>query len=315
MIALLRKNFKTLALPTLVATLFIAQAYGADSAEDRVEFSCDDIASSLVLISYQVNEKAQRANGVIIQMEGKPYLLTNLHILLGTEKVSFTTASGERLSPRSIELSRTRDLVRLALGEENQGLPFSTGAKMNTPIAIFTGGNGKGQTVEHGKIIGIGGGKLEVSAKFDDSGNGAPALNAKKEVVGITTYSREFSSHAMKSGTRFDKKVRHFCHRIGKDDWVAVNWKSYNRKYGTKYRKHDLFCDQILAILKDRKNFKGSKKRAGEFATECRTHARQLQLLSEQRDLTEFLRSEFEENIELLEYAEGLFTDFANLEH
>ncbi|RKX39450.1 MAG: hypothetical protein DRP64_14250 [Verrucomicrobia bacterium] len=312
MIPLLKKNFNHIALPALVATLFLAQSHGAGSSAEPVEFSHDEIASSLVLISYQVDGKNKSGNGVIIQMEGNPYLLTNLHIILGAEKIRFTTASGERLTPRRVELSNSRDLVRLSLEDDSQGLPFSSGAKMNTPVAIFTGGNGKEQKVEHGKIIGIGGGKLEVSAKFDDSSNGAPALNAKKEVVGITTYSREFSQHAMKTGTRFEKNTRHFCCRVGKDDWIAVNWKTYNRKYGKEYRKHDVFCTQILGILKDRGNFNASTKRASELATECRTHVRQLQLLSEQRDLTGFLLNEFEEKIELFEYAEGLFLDYVN---
>ena len=307
---LLKTSFKHIALPVMIATLLLPQSYGEDSPTESIDFSSNEIASNLVLISYQVNGKKKSGNGVIIQMEDKPYLLTNQHIILGAERIRFTTASGECLAPRQVELSNSRDLVRLSLGDDSQGLPFSSKVKMNTPIAIFTGGNGKEQKVEHGKIIGIGGGKLEISAEFDDSSNGAPALNAEKEVVGITTYSREFSHHAMKSGTRFDKNTRHFCCRIGKDDWIAVNWKTYNRKYGKEYRKHDAFCSQIIDILKDRGNFNATAKRARELATECRTHARQLQLLSEQRDLTNFLLNDFEEKVELLEYAEELLLDY-----
>ena len=310
MMPLLKNSFKHIALPVMIATLLLPQSHGADSPVETVDFSSEEIASNLVLVSYQIGDRKKSGNGVIIQMEGKPYLLTNQHIILGAEKIRFTTASGERLAPRQVELSNSRDLVRLALGDGSQGLPFSGKAKMNTPIAIFTGGDGKEQKVEHGKIIGIGGGKLEVSAEFDDSSNGAPALNAKKEVVGITTYSREFSKHAMKSGTRFDNKTRHFCCRIGKGDWVAVNWKTYNRKYGKEYRKHEAFCSQIIDILKNRDNFNQSAKQARELATECRTHARQLQLLSEQRDLTDFLLNDFEEKVELLEYAEKLLLDY-----
>lgn len=302
--------------PGLVAIMFAAlllpQSQGADSTQESIGFSHEEIAPSLVLISYQVGGEEKSGNGVVVEMEGKPYLLTSLHIILGAEKISFITASGERLAPRRVELSNNRDLVRLALGDEGSGLTLSFQAKMNTPIAIFSSGNEDTQKIEHGKIIGVGGGKVEISAKFNDSSNGAPALNAEKEVVGIATYSRKFSKHAMKTGTRFDNTKRHFCCRVGKNDWIPVNWKTYNRKYGKEYRKHETFCTQIINILKKGEEFSASAKRANELATQCRTHARQLRMLSERRDLTDFLLNDFEEKAELLEYADDQFHGYAN---
>jgi len=309
---LLPKIFlNSIILPAMVSALLLPQLHGAESSPEPIGFSHDEIAQNLVLISYKADGQDKTGNGVIVQMEGKPYLLTNLHIVLGAEEIRFITASGKRLAPQRIELSSSRDLVRLAL-EADSGLPLSTRVKMNTPIAVFTGGNGKEQKLEHGKIIGVGGEKIEISAEFDESNNGAPALNAEKEVVGIATYSRESAHHAMKTGTRFDKNTRHFCCRVGKDDWIPVNWKTYNRKYGTEYRKHETFCTKIIDILTDSENFTASAKKAKELAAECRTHARQLRLLSEQRDLTDFLLADFEEKAELLEYASGLFLAYAN---
>ena len=113
----------------------------------------------------------------------------------------------------------------------------------------------------------------------------------------------------MKSGTRFDKDTRHFCCRLDKTSWTKVNWKSYNKKYGDKYQKHKIFSDKIIGILTASEDFNASVKRASELATECRTHARQLRMLCEQRDLTDFLLNEFEEQAELLEYVEELLHD------
>ena len=299
----------------MVATLLVPQSRGEDSPQEPIGVSFEEIAPSLVLITYQVCGERKSGNGVVVEMEGKPYLLTSLHILLGAEKISFTTASGAQLAPRRVEISNNRDLVRLALEEGCPGLPLSFRAKMNTAIAVFTCGNGDGQKIEHGKIIGIGGGKVEISAGFNESSCGAPALNAEKEVVGIASYSREFSHHAMKTGTRFDNTKRHFCCRVGKNGWIPVNWKSYNRKYGKEYRKHEIFCTQIIHILKNAEEFNESEKRARELATQCKTHARQLRLLSERRDLTGFLLNDFEEKVELLEYANGQFLGYANNKH
>lgn len=296
----------------LVAAVFLpCLSFGAEgTTEATVDYALDEVASSLVQISYRINGKKVSGNGVIVQMDSKTYLLTNQHILLGAEKISFITLSGERLAPRSVELSVSRDLARLAL-EKGPGLSLSPLAGMNTPVALFTGGNGEKQKVEHGKIIGVGGGKIEISASFGDAGNGAPALNANKEVVGIATYSQKSSKSAMKLGTRFEEAERHFCCRIGKNDWKKVNWKTYNKKYGKAFQKHKAFYTEIIAIFKDKKSFNASAKRANELATQCRIHARQLRMLTKQRDLTDFLLNEFEDQAELFEYAEDLFLKYS----
>lgn len=305
MTSLSRRHLGNCVLTALAATLL--PLHGDDA---KVDYALDEIAPSLVKISYQVDGKAKSGNGVIVQMDGKPYLLTNQHIILGADKISFVTASGKRLAPRSVELSANRDLARLAL-MEGPSLTISALAGMNTPVAVFSGGNGKKQHVEHGKIIGVGSGKIEVSATFDDSFTGAPALNANKEVVGIASYSQESARHAMKAGTRFDESTRHFCYRVGKGGWKRVNWKTYNNKYGKAYRKHDTFCASILEIFENGESFNASVKQARKLASECRTHVRQLRMLTEHRDLTEFLLNEFEGQAELLEYAEELFLDYA----
>lgn len=299
--------------PILVAAGFaVCPVHGEDANEDPISYSHEDVAPNLVLISYRINRVQKQGNGVIALMEGKPYLLTNLHIVLGAENLSFITTDGRRLSPKKIELSNGRDLVRLALDEEGLGLPVSTQPKMNMPIAVFTAGNGEEHHVEHGTIIGVGSSKIEISAMFDDSNNGAPALNTKQEIVGIATYSREFRKHAMKSGTRFETDKRHFCSRMGRDDWRPVNWKSFNRSVGKAYRKHEAFCNRIMDIFKD-EEYNASASEAEKLSALCRMHVRELEIVCERRDLTDFLMSDFEDKLALLEFADGYFESYAKL--
>lgn len=297
----------------LAAGLIIPRLHGDESDTESFDFSREDIAPNLILITYQVRGEKKKGNGVIARMDGKPYLLTNLHILLGAKKITFMTAEGKQLAPRSVELANSRDLVRLSL-EDEVGLTVSSRTKMNTPIAVYSGGDGSEKKIEHGKVIGIGSSKIEISATFDDSCNGAPALNAEKEVVGIATYSREFRKHAMKSGTRFEES-RHFCSRMGKNDWKPVNWKAFNGKYGKAYRTHEALCLRIIDIFSSEQNYTATQKQAKSLAAECRTQARQLRLLCEQQGLTDFLRMDFEERAELLEYASELFGSYAKSRH
>jgi hypothetical protein len=245
-------------------------------------------------------------------MDGISYLLTSLSNLLGTDEIFFTTGAGDKVTPRRIELSNSRDLARLELATEQPGLPLSAEAKMNTAVALFKHEEGEQHTAVEGKIIGVGAEKIEISAAFDKASSGMPVFNASREVVGIAAYSREFSHHAMKSGTRFDREARHFCYRVGRNDWRPVNWRALNGKYGLKYRRIDMFCEHIITLLNQGEDFNATAAKAKELASECRIHAREIRLLTKQpKDLTDFLLNDLEQKAEMLEYVNGLFLEYA----
>lgn len=299
-------------LTALALALLLPRSWAAEPPPKKTfNFSIAEVSPSLVHIEYSTDGGViRKGNGVIVQMDGKPYLLTNQHIVLGAENMRFITASGDRVVPTGIELSDTQDLARLAL-EEGAALSFSTTATMDAAIALFKVGLEKGPKEELGKVIGIGGGTIEISAEFEDANNGSPALNEQMEVVGIASYSRKFSKSAMKIGTRFENGTRYFCCRIDNTSWKTVNWRSYNKKYGSEYQRHKTFSDEVYNILMKRADFHVQSKKAAELATECRTHARQINLLREQRDLTGFMVNDLEEQLELFEYAEQFFSDYA----
>lgn len=304
---------RTFILATALIATGLAQNLCADDepATEAVAPAFKDIASTLVKVEFEHKDSRRRALGVIALMDGAPYLLTNQHLLLGAENLRFTTADGKKLAPRSIELSTSRDLARLALPEDTDALELAdTKTRMNTEIALFNADPDEKDRIQKGTIIGIGGLKFEISAPFGEEHNGAPVLNAAGQLVGIAGYSRKSGYHAMKKGTRFDEAERHFCYRIASNGWKRVNWKTYNRTVGTAYREHKELGDHVLDILRDREN-RISSKEASEVASACRTQSRKLKILQEQRGLTDFLSGELEEHAELFEFAEHYFNDYA----
>lgn len=275
-----------------------------------IEFSA--VASQLVIVEYEQNGDYRKALGVVADMGGKPYLLTSQHILLGSSKMSFITASGDKLSPRSIELSSNRDLARLALAEGTDAIELvAEKVKMNTPITVIKAGNDPEKRIEKGKVIGIGGMKFEISTTFDEDSNGAPVLTDEGKLAGLSSHSRESVGHAMKKGTRFEEAKRHFCYRVDTKGWKRVNWRQYNSTFGKPFQEHKKLADRMIRILKDHEN-RISKKEAAELATAGRTHVRQIDLLLEKKGMTGFLTNELEEYCELFEYAEELFGDYAS---
>ncbi len=300
-----------------------------EKIEDKFDFTFDDIAYHVVVIECESDGNKIAGSGFIALDNDAPYLYTNQHVILGADKINFTTTTGYRIKPRGIELAATRDIARFPLSDED-GFAIADRVSMGTPVAVF--GNSEGQSVAtelYGKITGVGADIIEVSADFVSGNSGSPVLNAKKEVVGIASYVRESREHGMKKGTRFENSVRRFCYRVDRLDWMKVNWKKYNDKYGKLYFQSSALVDGIVEIIntwsdkphnhialtgtaeraltswaashndiilkKDSANFDADYGSSVlELASLCKGRSRQTRMFSEQRELTGFLREEFE---------------------
>jgi hypothetical protein len=316
----------------------------------QFEYSFNDIADNLVIITCENSS----GSGFIAKMNGKTYLLTNQHVILGSEKISFQTATGRALRPRSVELSARRDIVRLLLTDEG-GFEIADSMSMGSPIGVFGNSEGGGVATElYGKVTGVGADVVEVSADFVKGNSGSPVLNLEQEVIGIASYLRYSRKKRDTEGTRFENQTRRFCHRLTGTKWKPVNWKKYNKDYGKRYRTNEQLVDSIFEIINQwydspfgkisadehpdmdlrkwstahnhmvnrivRLNDKGRatrhqldntnkqiRKDIGDSATVlakvCKSRARQMRMLATQKELTEFLRKEFEGYAYSLEYA------------
>jgi S1-C subfamily serine protease len=197
-----------------VSFLLACGAYADDSNKSDFPYSLADIQDNLALIHATTKGKTETHCGFIAVMDGTPYLITNQHFILGSDRLRFTSPGGRVLKPRSIELSAVHDLVRFAL-TKGSGFNLANELEMGEEIAVF--GNHDPENAESGifgKINGLGAEVIEVTASFDEANGGSPVLNSRKEVVGIASYARESRNHIMKKGTRFEDGTRQFCLRF-----------------------------------------------------------------------------------------------------
>ncbi len=322
----------------------------AEEKEIKAQFgySFNDIANSIVIVSCSGEAGRSSGSGFIAMMHGKPYLLTNQHVILGAEKISFKTAAGITLKPHGVQLSTTRDIARLPLAEGN-GLTISKNMTMDSIIGVFGNSEGGGVATElYGKVTGIEADLVEVSADFVSGNSGSPVLNLNQEVIGIASYVK------YNTDDEDGSKTRRFCYRLTGNQWKSVKWKAYNDKYGKLYREKAVLIDSIFEVANewyddpftrmtaDNHTDIGLRKWSGahnsmikridrtagtavsqhkldntnkqirkdmsDSATAlskvCRDSARNMRFLSEkQRELTDFLRDEFERLANRLEYA------------
>jgi len=306
----------------------------------RFEYSLDDVSGRIVTVSCTGARGRSSGSGFVAMLDGKPYLFTNQHVIMGTDTIRFKTADGQTLRPRSVELATTRDIARLLLADGTEGFEITGKMAIGSPIAVFGNSQGGGvATALYGKITAVASDVVEVSADFVAGNSGSPILNLEQEVIGIATFVRSYSDDEDGS------KTRRFCYRLTGNEWKSVNWKKYNGKYGKLYRENEALVDSVLEVantwyklpfgrmaaddhpdadlrkwsrehnhminlimrLRDkgrcsRHELDNTNKRiskdmqdsATALSAVCRKRARQMRMLSKQREFSGFLRDEFE---------------------
>ncbi len=312
---------------------------GTDS-KDGFPVSINDVKRNLVIIECASALGTSSGSGFIATMDGKSYIFTNQHIILGADRIEFKTGTGERLNSfiRGVELSRNRDIARILIDDRADALAICENVLMGESLAVFGNSDGDGDAAAEldGKVTGVGAELVEVSAEFESGNSGSPVINAHREVMGIASYVRNSRPSKMTENTPFEDKTRRFCYRLTGGAWIPVNWKQYNEKYGRTYQETvamvatvyevvtGLFEEPFGRVTEDQRDaglanwtsqhnraVSGSgtqRRREVGKSTEalsdyCRRKARSLELTLRNRDLTGFLRDELEGYRYSLEYA------------
>lgn len=216
----------------------------AEEKKIKAEFpyTFNDIAHQIVTVSCTSPRGRSSGSGFIAKMDGKTYLFTNQHVIMGADKISFKSATGKQIKPRGVQLSANRDIARLPLAE-NDGLEVTSTMTKDAPIAVFGNSEGGGVATElFGKVRAISSDKVEVTADFVSGNSGSPILNLDKQVIGIATYVTYSTTN--KDGKE-QSNTRRFCYRLTGDRWGTVKWNQYNEKYGKLYRSHEALIDSI----------------------------------------------------------------------
>lgn len=218
--------------------------------KQRFEYSFNDVSDNLVIIESRTSVGKMAGSGFIARMNGKTYIFTNQHVILGADSIEFKTVTGKHLKPLGVELSHKRDIARLPIADQTDALVISDNLAMGIPLAVFGNSEGSGVATElYGKVNGVGADLVEVSAEFVSGNSGSPVLNLDKEVIGIASYVRYSEPSKMKEGTQFENKVRRFCYRLTDVKWLSVNWRRYNDKYGKPYLVTQNTFESLAGII------------------------------------------------------------------
>jgi len=219
-------------------------------SSEKMPYTFNDVASCIVIIESETCLGGMSGSGFIAKVDGKTYIYTNQHVVMGADTVEFVTASGEKLSVKSIELSMERDIARFLIDDREEALVISDNVAMNIPLAVFGNSEGGGVATElYGEVTGVGSDLVEVSAEFVSGNSGSPVLNADKEVIGIASYVRYSAPSKENEDAEEEDKVRRFCYRLTGVEFVPINWRSYNERYGKPYLVTQSSMESMMGII------------------------------------------------------------------
>ena len=237
-------------LAALIGHLTAVAATDPDAIRSTFPYTFNEVADRIVIINCTTFSGDRcSGSGFIANMDGKTYLITNQHVILGSPEIEFKTASGETLHPRGVELSATRDIARLLL-DDHDGFKVSATPALGMPVAIFGNSEGGGVATElYGEVTGVTADLVEVSADFVSGNSGSPVLNMDREVIGIASYVTFVSTDESDSDADGKEEVRRFCYRLTNVGWTPVNWKKYNEDYGRTYLETEAVVNSIFEVV------------------------------------------------------------------
>lgn len=229
-----------------------AKAEKEEELKAKIPYSFSDVADNLVIIECTTSMGKMVGSGFIAEMDGNIYIFTNQHVIMGADSIEFKTVTGKKLQPLSVELSRERDLTRLPLAEWEEPLTIAKEIKDEgeEPVAVFGNSDGSGVATKlYGELLSIGPELVEVSADFISGNSGSAILNKEKQVIGIASFVKYPDADKMKEDTKFEGSVRRFGFRLDGVEWVTVNWRQYNEKYGKPYLAAVGMSEAVFEII------------------------------------------------------------------
>jgi S1-C subfamily serine protease len=185
----------------VVPTFAVTKPVAAQESDEQVNIRVYKIASPAV-----VSIRAGRGTGSGTIIDSKGLVLTNAHVVRGTNTVTVTLANKQKLQGQVIASSRNPDLAMIRLDGVVGNLPtiaISSSSQIQVGQRAFAIGDPFGRfagTLTTGIISRIDSDRntIQTDAAINPGNSGGPLLNSKGELIGVntsifTTGSREGS--------------------------------------------------------------------------------------------------------------------------
>ena len=195
-----------------------------------------------------------QGSGFVLAMGPKKYLVTNEHVVRAGngKKPRALLLNGDVLEIGECEVAKDRDLIRFELPSNAVAMQMSREIpEIGKGVVVYGNSDGGGVSTQiAGKILGVGGDKLEIDAMFVNGNSGSPVVNERGYVDGVATYLTNFTNanNWVKKDTRYNG-VRRYATRLVNMPWMAIRWDEYSRQV-TFYNDLEYFLSRFSPFLR-----------------------------------------------------------------
>lgn len=185
---------------------------------------------------YIISAGETTGSGFLMQDMGQVYLYTNQHVIqgFGQHEIRAANANGRPIQLGNLQVVHHLDIARIHVDVPG-GLKFADNVDMDEVISTYGNSGGAGVlTINKGKVAGLSGDLVEVTAAIIPGNSGGPILNEDKEVLGLATFistQDELQKQDWKvKGTRY-AETRRYGLRVKPDlPWQPVQWQDYQKQ-------------------------------------------------------------------------------------
>jgi S1-C subfamily serine protease len=195
-------------------------------------------------------------SGFVLRRGGKIYLVTNAHVIDGSNEVKVASTDKEFPLPSSLFVSKTRDLILAEVSGFSDGLEAETNfSQVAIGDLTLSLGNSSGAGVARlttGKVLGIGNDLIETDAGYVQGNSGSPIIHLNSgKVIGVVTYVEKSPNNKLVAESDL-KEFRHFAHRVDNlsfNDFRKVNFGQFAES-GKLVRKLKQRSEELEAAIK-----------------------------------------------------------------
>lgn len=174
-------------------------------------------------------------SGFFVRLNGEVYLMTNEHVIFSEGPVTAKTIDGEAVELGDFSVATDRDLAIFKVDASWPAFSLAQeDPQEDEEVTVFGDSGGAGViSVSRGKILGYGPQQIETDADIIPGNSGGPILNARRELVAVSTLLTRETGEEGKDpkfwtvkGTRFEK-TRRFGTRPIRTEWLEFDRNSY----------------------------------------------------------------------------------------
>lgn len=183
-------------------------------------------------------------SGFFANIEGKDFIVTNLHVLSGNEEVEFYASNGEAITIGGIFGAEDYDIALIQVDSPPATLSIQEEIdkqKLENKKVIVPGnalGDGVFSAIR-GKVLAVGPQLIEVDAKFVSGHSGSPIIAkdvlGNYTVLGVATFTRTTELRGRDKLSRYDN-TRWYGYRLDNiEKWQKVSWDRFAKEAARLY--------------------------------------------------------------------------------